>query len=153
MNKDIKRMIETWPLDVSKDPIIIKTLPEGYNLAAPESYWAATPEMKSIAVDGCGPANLDWVIPDKILGLNIKPACQVHDWMCTMYNDEAGFKISTQVFLDNMMRLNKAKTKCQFLSRLRRWWIMRYYRVVRDYGRLFYYDSHLDMMEQAVSYL
>ncbi len=153
MDENMKQFLNSLPLDIASDPIIIKQTPDKYMLAAPESYWSATPEIKNSVTNGCGSKGFGFLVPDKIFGMSITPACNVHDWMCLVYNDEAGFKLSTQVFFDNMQRINKAKTKCRFLARLRRCGIMRYYQAVRNYGRLFYYDSHLDMIEQTVAYL
>ncbi len=153
MDENMKQFLNSLPLDIASDPIIIKRTPDKYMLAAPESYWSATPEIKDSVTNGCGSKGFGFLVPDKIFGMSITPACDIHDWMCLVYNDEAGFKLSTQVFFDNMQRINHAKSQCRFLERLRASRIKLYYRAVKDFGRLFYYDAHVDLLGQSVAYL
>ena len=42
--------------------------------AAPDEYWALTPEQKEELTNGCGPKAIEAIIPDKILGLSIEEA-------------------------------------------------------------------------------
>ena len=70
-------------------------------LIAPESYWQATPEERAAVVNGCGPGS--WklnLIPNNLLGADIREACNIHDWMFAEGKD---FEESNQTFLVNMV--------------------------------------------------
>ena len=50
-------------------------------LYAPESYLRALPDVVAKIVNGCGPGG--WkvdLVPDTILLLSVKEACNIHDW-------------------------------------------------------------------------
>lgn len=54
-------------------------------LEAPQSYLDASPEVVKQVVNGCGPGGWKFdIIPDTILGLSIKEACNIHDWEYTV---------------------------------------------------------------------
>ena len=149
---DIKEFYKQIPINIKDDHIIINCL-DGYNLAAPESFWTFISQDMSDVVNGCGSGGMgDFLIPDTIYGLSIKPACKIHDWMYTIYNDEAGFKLANQIFLDNMIRINNKETKYTWLKWLRRRRILKYYNAVRDFGRLFFYDAHINLYEKQTIY-
>jgi len=127
----------------------------GYKLAAPDSFWYYSGFGNDLGdvINGCGPGGLgDLLIPDRVYGLNIKPACKIHDWMYTIYNDEVGFDLANQIFLDNMIRINNAATKSRLLKYLRSRRILKYYRAVRNFGRLFFYDAHVDLYNNQTVY-
>jgi len=133
------------PYHVDEDPVCLGCL-DGITLAAPKSFWDATDETRGEVVNGCGPGGLgDFLVPDTVWGLNIKPACKIHDWCFVVFNDEAGFKLSNRIFMDNMERINRAKTTCGWLRWLRSMRIRKYYRAVSDFGRLFFYDAHVGL--------
>ncbi len=151
---DISEFYKSLPVVAVCDSIVIRSL-DGYNLAAPESFWyyLGLGNDLSGVINGCGPGGLgDFLIPDTIYGLSVKPACKIHDWMYTIYNDEAGFKLANQVFLDNMIRINNKSTKWWLLKLIRMRRILKYYRVVRDFGRLFFYDAHIDLYQDQTVY-
>lgn len=149
----MKGFIKTLPLDPESDPIIMGKI-DDVTLAAPQSFWLAPDDIKNEIVNGCGPGGLgDVLIPDTAYFMSLKPACKIHDWMYAVYNDEKGFKLSNQVFLDNMERINRAKTKNRFLKRLRTRRIRKYFVVVRDFGRLFFYDAHLGFYDNQELYV
>lgn len=140
------------PLSPTKDPIIMGLL-DGYELAAPESFWLAGPELIKELVNGCGPRGLgDRLVPDTVWFLCITAACKIHDWMFTVYNCQAGFELSNNVFLDNMNRINKAKTTNKILFWLREKRIGKYYLAVKFGGRIWYYDAHLELYDSNVVY-
>ena len=149
---DIKEFYKQIPINIVNDPIQIKCLYE-YYLAAPRSFWTFLNQDMSKVVNGCGPGGIgNFLVPDIIYGLDITLACKIHDWMYTIYNDEAGFKIANQIFLDNMIRINNKDTKYTWLKWLRTRRILKYYKAVRDFGRLFFYDAHLDLYDNQNVY-
>ena len=149
---DIKEFYKSLPIVAVCDFITIGDL-DGYKLAAPSSFWAFLGQDMSAAVNGCGPGGTgDFLVPDTAYGLSLKPACKIHDWMYTIYNDEAGFKLANQVFLDNMIRINNSASKHVWLKWVRMRRILKYYRAVRDFGRLFFYDAHISLYEDQTVY-
>ena len=151
---DISEFYKSLPVVAAFDSIVIRSL-NGYDLAAPESFWyyAGFGNDLSGVINGCGPGGIgDFLIPDAIYGLSVKPACKIHDWMFTIYNDEAGFRLSNQVFLDNMIRINNKSTKNVLLKWIRMRRILKYYRAVSDFGRLFFYDAHIDLYDNQTVY-
>ncbi len=151
---DISEFYKSLPVVAAFDSIVIRSL-DGYDLAAPESFWYYLGFGNDLSgvINGCGPGGIgDFLIPDTIYGLSVKPACKIHDWMYTIYNDEAGFKLANQVFLDNMIRINNKSTKWWLLKLIRMRRILKYYRAVRDFGRLFFYDAHIDLYQDQTVY-
>jgi hypothetical protein len=139
INDDI---IKHLPLKVEDDPIYLGQI-DGYTMAAPNSFWTTSYDLKRDIINGCGPGGIgDFLIPDRAYFLDLKPACKIHDWMFTVYNCEKGFELSNTVFLDNMNRINQVHSGNVFYS-MRKARIKTYYRAVRDLGRLFYYDAHV----------
>ena len=148
---DILEFYGSLPIHPGTDPIDLDVL-DGYYLAAPDSFWRYLEDDQSAAVNGCGPKHLgDFLVPDTVWGLSVKPACKIHDWMYTVYNSEAGFKLSNTIFLDNMLRIN-ASTKNVLLRYLRTRRIMKYYRMVNTFGRLFFYDAHVSLYNSGEIY-
>ena len=100
------------------------------DLWAPEGYAEAR---------GCECGRPGWhrdLVPDSLLGLDIKPACCIHDFMYTYPND-AGLDykaIADHVFLNNMLRLIEAGTKQSWLKRLRSALAWLYYQGVVAFG-------------------
>ncbi len=151
---DISEFYKSLPVVAAFDSIVIRSL-DGYDLAAPESFWYYLGFGNDLSgvINGCGPRGLgDFLIPDTIYGLSVKPACKIHDWMFTIYNDEAGFKLANQVFLDNMIRINNSASKHELLKWIRMRRILKYYRAVSDFGRLFFYDAHIDLYDNQTVY-
>jgi len=151
---DISEFYKSLPVVAVCDSIVIRSL-DGYNLAGPESFWyyLGLGNDLSGVINGCGPGGLgDFLIPDTIYGLSVKPACKIHDWMYTIYNDEAGFKLANQVFLDNMIRINNKSTKWWLLKLIRMRRILKYYLAVSNFGRLFFYDAHIDLYQDQTVY-
>ena len=79
------------------------------DLYAPNSFWGAEiQEIKRIC-NGCGAGGWKFdIIPDKLLGLSIYQACQIHDWMYNFAKKEPEFKeYCDRMFLKNMNTLIK----------------------------------------------
>ena len=142
---DIAEFYKSLPVIAICDQIRFGNL-DGYILAAPESFWDFAGQDMSAAVNGCGPGGIgDSLVPDTVYLLSIKAACKIHDWMYTIYNDEFGFELANKVFIDNMIRINNAASGCVLLKWLRMQRILKYYRAVRAFGRLFFYDAHISL--------
>ena len=70
-------------------------------LYAPKDYWKLTKEEKSEICNGCG-AKGGIKVPDTMYGLDIKEACNIHDFM---FNDGAtygDFLFSNAIFIFNL---------------------------------------------------
>lgn len=69
-------------------------------LIAPQTYREASPELIAKVCNGCGSskARLDFV-PDKFWGLDVTPACNIHDWM---YHEGHDKGLADATFLANM---------------------------------------------------
>jgi hypothetical protein len=125
----------------SLDPIIMGQY-MGYNLAAPISFWDASDETITEVVGGCGPGGIgDIIVPDKIWGLNIKPACKIHDWTFFVWNDKQGFDLSNNLFKNNMVRINEQHNGWGWVKRRRLKAIKLYYDMVQTFGESSYYGS------------
>ena len=76
------------------------------NLAAPEEFWSAPPELLARVCNGCGPGN--WkidLVPDKLLGLNISEPCNIHDFDYYLGVDK---EAADERFLDNLISTIRA---------------------------------------------
>ncbi|MHC4184133.1 MAG: hypothetical protein ACYSR0_12370, partial [Planctomycetota bacterium] len=57
-------------------------------LFAPPGYWETDKKIRDSW--GCGPGGLgDYLVPDTILGLSVKPACQIHDYYYRHWQDSS----------------------------------------------------------------
>lgn len=109
-----------------------------YELAGPDWALDITIPISRIrecigSEGGCGPGKLgDKIIPDKVLFLNIKPACYIHD---CRYSDlskpESKYLADIELFInaDKIVRLNS-----NWLTRLIRRRILLVYLNAVDYG-------------------
>ena len=102
-------------------------------LWAPAEYWELTPEQRALTCNGCGTASTWWV-PDTIWGMDITPACNIHDFMYVCGLNEDDRAKADRVFLNNIIRLIQAKTKSKIVSWLRRHRAKIYYEAVRLFG-------------------
>jgi len=102
--------------------------------AEPECWeWKETfPELWDTF--GCGPGKIgDYFVPDNLFGIDIKIACQIHDWD-TRISEEASeehrLKIA-RVFKYNMIRIVRATPNQYSWMRSARIWEANFY-----YGRV-----------------
>ena len=106
------------------------------NIYRPKDWWTFTPAQIAEITNGCGSdsAKFDFV-PDKILGLDISEACNVHDFMYAMAAPKEDERVKADTaFLYNMITIINAKTKNRLLLYLRRWVAKRYYLAVKYFG-------------------
>jgi hypothetical protein len=53
---------------------------ESQGLLAPESYWTLHEDEKYEITNGCGPSRATSLVPNTIMGVNIRAACDIHDY-------------------------------------------------------------------------
>jgi hypothetical protein len=103
-------------------------------LYAPPMYQSLTPEGKAEICNGCGAKGSGWLIPDSMWFLNITEACNIHDFMYLIGEDEEDRHEADRVFLNNLLRIIEAETKWAWLKPLRRRRALKYYEAVRMFG-------------------
>ena len=93
-------------------------------LFATGSFINATEQQLSDACNGCGAAG-SWIRPpSKLLGTEILPACNIHDWMYDTGKTIDDKNKADRVFLNNMLRL---------INRDRKWWSILQYMLANKY--------------------
>jgi hypothetical protein len=109
-------------------------------LTAPDAFWVTDEATLLLMAGGCGPGGVgDWLVPDSIWGLNIKPACFIHDYMYAVGETEEDKRWADQVFLSNMLQMvDSETTKIPFIGVIlrakRRSLAMLYYTAVVEGG-------------------
>jgi hypothetical protein len=105
--------------------------------AQPCCYHDATPEQIAAAIGkgGCGPGGIgDYLVPDTMWGLNVRPACSIHDWQYH-WGRTIDDKIKADLNLrDNLVRLIKAQNSWGFIENLRLRRARSYYEAVKYFG-------------------
>ncbi len=112
------------------------------NLFAPQGYINASPLLRSRVVNGCGTDG--WkgqLVPEKIWGLPVTAACNIHDWMYSAGFDIADKREADRAFLNNMLRLIDAAGGIGLLRWLRRKRALKYYQAVAEFGGAAFWDS------------
>jgi len=87
------------------------------------------------------------LIPDRIWGLNIREACNIHDWMWRV--DRAGFSYGNRVFLDNMNHLINNGLQWKWLVKCRRHRANVYYKFVSSKAGEKYYNKMKELTATA----
>jgi hypothetical protein len=106
-------------------------MPTAVTLFAPTEFW----RMPESERGGCGPGGVgDWFVPDTMYGLNIKPACSIHDFMYNVGEVEADRLDADEVLLNNLVRIIQATTDNKWLRWLRLRRAHTYYMAVRKFG-------------------
>ena len=121
--------------------------PEKYG-SQPCCYHDATPEQIKEIAGGCGPGGLgDYLVPDTMLGLSVKPACSIHDWQYH-YGRTFPDKINADMnFKDNMVRIIKAQNSWGFIENLRLNRAQLYYNMVKNFGGPAYWKNKSSIHE------
>ncbi len=115
---------------------------ESFKLYAPSSYWKYSKEALEELVNGCGPRG--WkgrYIPDSLIGVSIKEACNIHDFMYAFGEKEEDREQADRVLLNNMMRTVEACSGNWFSRWIRRKLALHYYGVVRDMGGTYFWHD------------
>jgi len=109
-------------------------------LVAPEAYTLLTPKEKDEICNGCG-AKGGIPVPNTMYLLNIKEACQVHDFMyhSSMHKDDK--VICDLVFKHNLFQIIEHETWFGFVEKLRKIIAEEYYLVVSIWGNDAYWTK------------
>lgn len=106
-------------------------------LYAPASYLAADPALLARVCNGCGSARAKFdFVPDRIWGLRIGAACNIHDWMYYCGRTALDKLEADVVFLGNVLRLIERAPGLwnRLLRPLRRLRALHYYQAVAELG-------------------
>lgn len=111
----------------------------GFDLKAPEEWHNMNSLERSIYSNGCGPKTkwglLANLIPDSFYGLNIRLACDIHDYCWEVSETKEDFEVSDEAFRFNLFSIVES-VRYPFYKRwllwLRSWRIVTYYRSVRE---------------------
>jgi len=111
-------------------------------LYAPESYWKYGREQLSMLVNGCGPEGWKrYFIPDNILWISIKEACDIHDFMYIFGESEKDREEADRVFKYNMMRVVEGESRNVIMLWARRRIALYYYNQVRSWGGTYFWQD------------
>ena len=102
---------------------------------APDDFLAASDKEIAATTGSCGPDGVgDAIVPDTLYGLDVTPACRVHDWQYgtgTKWKDKDD---ADRTFLSNMLLLVEKAGGPPWLKWLRRKRAWVYYRAVTKFG-------------------
>ena len=85
--------------------VLSEKLTETRGLLAPESYWKLNDDEKYEVTNGCGPERPTGLVPNSILGVDLKPACDIHDYTYAKPSSVRVRKDADDLFLVNMHEL------------------------------------------------
>ena len=138
--------LKTLPIDLDNDIISIQKF-NGYNLAAPKSFWDSTDSIRKNLTGGCGSGRIgDFFVPDRIYCLKITAACIIHDWCFLVWNSKEGFIQANNLFKNNIIRIIQQTKSNRIIKKLRFQRSRLYYQAVKYFGEPSYFDSHLDLL-------
>jgi len=121
---------------------LIERKVNGFDLKAPLEWHDMNSLERSIYSNGCGPKTkwglLANLVPDSFYGLNVRPACDIHDYCWEVSETREDFEISDEGFRSNLFTIIES-VKYGFWKRwllwLRSYRAVSYYRAVREVGR------------------
>lgn len=113
---------------------------ETLTLYAPLSYHQASCAAKRKVCNGCG-AKGGIKVPDTMYGLDIKEACNIHDWMFKHGKTYADFLFANGIFQVNLTRIivQQSANKFMIMLRLRR--ASKYFNAVAMLGQDAYWKN------------
>lgn len=125
-------------------PMVVRSKLTG--LVAPLEYWAVPPEDMHLHVSGrCGPGKgfVEKLIPEKLWGLSVTKACEIHDFMYEFGEKTKEYKrAADNVFLSNMLTLVDRNTKWGWLKWLRKRAAFGYYQKVCSFGDPWFFKEN-----------
>jgi hypothetical protein len=107
-------------------------------LLAPRSYIIVNQKVRDLTCNGCGPKMIEFLVPEKLWGVDIEKACDIHDWMYSEGEDESDRNFADDVFHKNMLLLIYAHPCSRVLRRMRLRAARLYYNAVRGLGSIFF---------------
>lgn len=104
-------------------------------LHASPDFMAAPAEVLFTICNGCGAAGakID-LVPDSIYGLDVSPACYVHDWDYHHGKTKADKARADQRLLLNLLIIIEEHSQNSITRSLRSMRAVKYYCAVRDFG-------------------
>jgi hypothetical protein len=66
------------------------------------------PEELERIVNGCGPKYFGALVPDELYGMDMEPACNIHDFMYHFGRTHLDKEVADRSFLNNVVRLAMA---------------------------------------------
>ena len=114
---------------------MIKAEAKRLKLDAPSSFWITDEPTLAMITGGCGPGaigNFGWF--DIIWGLNVKPACAIHDFEYGIGTTLRQKQTADSRMLNNMLLIINNQSQSRILRCLRRYRATSYYNVVSEGG-------------------
>lgn len=107
-------------------------------LVAPSEFWKMTNDDRKEIVNGCGIGGVTRnLIPDHLMGVDIREACAIHDYEYHFAKNDEDYSKADKAFHGNMLHLISQAG----LGGLRKWLAQStaylYFAVVRGYSKLF----------------
>jgi hypothetical protein len=97
------------------------------------------------ATFSCGPGDFgDYLVPDKILGVDVTEACRIHDFQYGLFSQvssEEDRARADRIFLNNMLRIVRHHSKGKWRLRARQVIAYVYYKSVRKFGAPAYWED------------
>lgn len=122
-------------------------------LYAPQTFVDATLERRGEICNGCGTWD-SWkleYITDRLFGLSIKEACDIHDWMYVFGQTEKDREEADRVFRNNMLRIVEWCGGWGPIIFLRRRKAQHYYVLVKTFGGIYFWaNKNAEMNEYVV---
>jgi hypothetical protein len=107
---------------------------ESQGLLAPESYWTLHEDEKYEITNGCGPSRATSLVPNTIMGVNIRAACDIHDYTYAQSETVKSREEADFLFSYNMRRLVDRKLESGFFRSLAYFGVDLYLMAVRLFG-------------------
>ncbi|MCP4022891.1 MAG: hypothetical protein GY729_13705 [Desulfobacteraceae bacterium] len=115
----------------------------------PCSYFEADEELIALHTNGCGGSGRnEKMVPDKFIGVSVKPACLIHDWQYSFGLTIEDKKTADRIFLNNMVRIIKSKNSFWLLERLRLRFAKTYYNVVKYFGGPYFWAGKKNSVDE-----
>ena len=93
----------------------------------------------NLNINGCGPAGiLNSIVPDEYDGIDLNPACNIHDFMYFHGETEQDRDLADRIFLFNLLVLVDADNPSIKISKKRHNRMILYYNAVSNLGHKFY---------------
>lgn len=137
----------------------LKNLDRYYRLDAPKEFWndlKETPYKVKECCNGVGSTvgflgKITYhLIPNRIYGLDVTEASDIHDYMCTYpkyfktKQDAVNWKrMADNMLLDNVIIIIERDTRWQWLKNLRRYRAMSFYNAVDSFGDESFFDDKI----------
>ncbi len=83
------------------------------------------------------------LVPDKMYGLKVTPACKIHDWTLYAWNNKKGYELANNIFKNNLIRIIDQKGGKKQVKCLRKRKAVKYFKAVHYFGESSFFDSHL----------